>query len=76
MNTDSVFSCFSLNLASVTCSERLGVNLVKHLPATKDQASLNTYANSGLFSGVSVWILFTVVNGGVTGLKCVTIWLP
>lgn len=38
--------------------------------------SLNMYANSGLFSGVSVWILFTVVNVGVTGLKCVTIWLP
>lgn len=38
--------------------------------------SLNMYANSGVFSGVSVWIVFTVVNGGVTGLKCVTIWFP
>lgn len=38
--------------------------------------SLNMYAKLGLFSGVSVWIFFMVLSGGVIGLMRVTIWLP
>lgn len=58
------------------CGESLGVNLVKHLPATEHQALQICMLIRGSFSGVSVWILFAVVNGGVTGLKYATIWLP